>query len=181
MTRKFLGVSMSKDSVMCVGDIFFRFNKPFKVVDIKDNLKDVSCIFYEPVFKDNRNRSTIWSTPIKSLDEINYRLPTPKDKLKKLVKNLKEYPEDTTYLSANQILEFIKENNIEQIANIIKMLHFEKSNPDKVMALTKKDYLQKSLEILTAEIAVVYEISLKEAEELIFSKLSQMTPAPSSK
>jgi len=161
------------DKIVDYGQVF----RIFKVGILKIfSGKKVECIFYKQHFIRDKHQPLVCSIPRSNVKEANLRKPVSEEKIEKTLKLLGEKPNQEIIVNATKADIYFKENNPLETARLLKLLWLEKQDEEKKLSNRKKNIYQKALRNLVEEMAVVQNISLKEARKKICGRLTKICP-----
>lgn len=161
------------DNNFKLGDKIVRFGRVFEVFEIKkeelpDSEEKQDVIYFRPMYKSNSTRSLICAIPVQNLDKTNMRRPMSKDRFKELLSLLKEKVDDPfKRFNTRQAKEVLKTNEPKKIALILKRLAVVRRDPDTNFTYTKKRLYRMGMKRLQEEIALVKEMELSKANEML--------------
>ena len=160
------------------GDILIDFGKAYIVCEIKNQItqdgKTEPFVVYKPRSDDWLDRSLICSIPVSSLAESNIRRPLSKNQLTSLLKLIDEKPiNDYQKINTRDIKvdEILQSNNPAEIIKLLIKLWIPKKDLTLKSAKNKKRTCVRAIEMLSQEIATVYNITEEKAEQLLLAKL----------
>ncbi len=156
-----------------VGDKIVRFGRVFEVFDVTKEKNPCSgeeeeIIHFKPVYATQANQTLVCAIPIKNIERTNIRLPMSDEEVEALLKMMKGTVDDPTKrFNTRQAKEVLKSNDPEKIALILKRLAVVRRDPDTNFTYTKKRIFRQAMKRLQEEIALVKEIEIEEARDLL--------------
>ncbi len=159
-----------------VGDKIVRFGKVFEIFKIEkeenpETGEEEDFIYFEPAYESQANQTLKCSIPVSNLELTNIRRPLSEDEVDKLLDYLKSKIEMEGRFNTRSAKETIKSNEPRKIAEILKELAIVRRDPDTNFTYTKKRLFRKALKRLQEEVALVKDMSLQEAQDMILKIL----------
>lgn len=158
-----------------VGDKLVRFSNLYTITEIKEQQSDgenVQVLFFEPLYKNQRNETLVCSIPVNNIERTNIRRPLTEEELGALLSQLADPTVIEISFKRNIVLKRLNENEADELVEIIKNLWIEKTDDARNFTVTKRNMFQSAVKKLSQEIAFVREISLEDATQLIIDTLT---------
>lgn len=158
---------MNKGSKFKKGNKLIEMGKVYKVFKIEEKI-----MYYRPYFINSTNNTLICSIPEKNIYPNDLRKPVSKKELDEILIYLSEKPKrDIEYDTLKAQID-LKLNDIYETAKVLRLCVRERNKEGKNYTKTKKDVLNNAIEMMVEEVALVFEISLEEAQQKIKSSVN---------
>lgn len=169
---------MSQASEFKVGDKLVRFSSVYTITDIKEEQRGEDdepekVLYFEPLFKNNRNETLVCSIPVDNVSKTNIRRPLSKEKIDELMEELANNTVEKMSYKRNTVRKRVNENEAGELVRIIKNLWIEKTDEDRNFTVTKRNLFRKALKKFAQEVAYVRDMELEEARQLILDTLEE--------
>lgn len=157
------------------GDIIVDYSQVYKITKITqgktvEGEKD-DMVHYSPYFKNSRNETITRTIPLSSIDDTNKRKAISKKKMDDLLALLEKPSTVNRRLNLRSARENVYNNDPEKLVDILRRLQREKEDEDINFTISRKELYETATNRLAEEVAVVKDISLAEAKELILGNL----------
>lgn len=169
---------MSNTQSFKVKDKIVRFGKVYEIFKISQEkhpetgeLEEI--IHFRPGYETQANQTLTCSIAVSNLDLTNIRKPMSEKEVDELLEYLGSELEMKGRFNTRSAKETIKSNEPKKIALILKKLAIVKKDPDTNFTYTKKRLFKRALSRLQEEVALVKNLQLEEAQELILKLLQQ--------
>jgi RNA polymerase-interacting CarD/CdnL/TRCF family regulator len=159
---------------LCVGSKIVERGKVYKVYKILEKQiegKTERVIYYKPYFINTRNDTLICSIPETSLKDTKIRTPISEEKVKEVFVSMKKRIRITKPLDTSEAKDTLNLNDIDKSVRVLKKYWREKKRNSDKFTKTKKDVLEMAIRRIVEEIALVENLSLEKAEEVILNSL----------
>ncbi|MBD3250277.1 MAG: hypothetical protein GF381_01765 [Candidatus Pacebacteria bacterium] len=165
-----------------VGDKVVRFGRVYEIYkkteetvysDGKELDDKQEVIYFKPVYENIANRSLICSIPVSNIEETNMRRPMSESEVDELLAFIKKPYVMKSRFNTRMAKETLKSNDPDKIALILKKLAIVKHDPDTNFTYTKKRIFRRAMQRLQEEVALVKEMELEEAQEMLEKMLDK--------
>jgi RNA polymerase-interacting CarD/CdnL/TRCF family regulator len=156
-----------------VGDILVRFGKLYKIFKIKNieaEGKEQKYLFYRLIFKTNYRQDVICSIPLANIEKTNIRRPLDIGQFKKFIKDLSKDIQDKK-IDVNKEKSIVYSEDLEEKSNLLSRLWCLKQDKEKNFNSSMKNLSQEVVNSVVEELAYLFDITVKEAEEKIYLNL----------
>ena len=157
------------------GDVLInsgRMYKVFKFTEKKFNNELQSYMCYKQLYANKQRGSITCSIPVASIGETKIRKPHTKEQLQKLITFLKELKVDVTEaVDTKTTADIVYSSQLKKKAELLKRLWFEKKIKSG-LSHTKNKIFSKLITTLREEIAYMFDLSLKKAEDKVLVTLN---------
>ena len=168
-------MASSHNSPYNVGDFIINFGQVYQVTDItlKKNPKgqEEPYIYYQSYYAAKPSRVLSGSIPLSNLDKTSQRKPVSKKTIVDLFKTLSNGKASVTKIDISNTDAIFKENDIYKTADLAKALWADKLDETTNFSPNKSDSLEKTLDYLSQEIALVLDITPEKAVEKLTTSL----------
>ncbi len=165
-----------KDNPFKVGDKIIRFGKVHEIFKIEEEENPQSgevdeILYFKPVYETQANKSLVCSIAASNLELTEIRRPLSEEGLDELIEFLRSKIDMEGRFNTRSAKEVIKSNDPKKIAMILKKLAIVRRDPDTNFTYTKKRLFKRGVKKIREEIALVRDISIKEAHDLVLEIL----------
>ena len=144
----------------------------YKILSEKLQDKEERIIHYRPYYKNVTNNTLQCSVPESKLLVTALRSPVSKHDIDELFFYLSAKLKQNRELEIDDAAAILSMNNIREIAFVIKKYWKESIKNGIDFKKSKKDLLEKAIDMITEEVALVTDLSLDNAREKITSALN---------
>ncbi len=163
-----------------VKDKIVRFGKVYEIFKIKNKKiedKEEKIIYFKPIYKHDQKCEIVCSIPLKNLKKTKIRKPLMKDELLKLLKYVSKRPKKKkTKVDLNRSKKHLISNDPKKITKVLKKLWLDKQNEDTNFTPSKRAAFNVAINRLKEEVAYVFDISIKEATEILKNTIKGEMP-----
>lgn len=168
-------MASNQNSPYQVGEFIINFGQVYQVTDIKSRVnpkgQEELYIYYQSYFAAKPSRVLSGSIPLSNLDKTNQRKPVTKKTIIDLLKHLSSDLETKSTIDITKTDLIFKENDIFQTADLAKALWADKQDENTNFSPNKSDSLEKTLDYLSQEIALVLDITPEKAVQKLTTSL----------
>lgn len=143
----------------------------FKIKKVKSDGESDRIIFYKPYFKDDINRTVVCSIPESSLIDTHIRSPITKIEVDEVFIELSRRIRGENQIDVTKDKTDLILNDIDVTVQLIRRYWREKTVNTDGFSKTKRDFLERAVDIVAQEVAVVKNTSLENAVDKVFSAL----------
>jgi RNA polymerase-interacting CarD/CdnL/TRCF family regulator len=172
-----------EDTNFEVGDKIVRFGRVFEVFKITEEEKEEGktddsdskqsepreeIIHFRPMYETQANKSLVCAIPVSNIEKTSMRRPMSKEDIEELMELMDEKVEDPLKrFNTRQAKEVMKSNNPKKILLVMKRLAVVRRDPDTNFTYTKKRLFRQGLGRLQEELALVEDLEIDEAREML--------------
>lgn len=162
---------MNKKNKFKKGDKIVHFGRINRIFEIskkkKDKKQNERTIYFKPYYKSKKDKSVVYSIPVKNIDKTGIRKPISKKKLKEYYQLLAKPAKATAMINISQAKRMIAGGNLKEIITVLRRLWKEKYNPETNYTKSRKAVFKNGIKRLIEEFAYVDGITRRKARRKI--------------
>jgi len=144
-----------------------RVYKVFKITFLENEGRKERIIHYKPHYQDSNYGSLVCSIPECNLVDTDKRMPVSKREILDILKYLSKRSNRKNEVDAVDAKSVLSLNDFHETAKVLKGFWREKIKKDVNFTKTKSDVLQRAIDNMVEEVALVFGISTDNAKQKI--------------